>query len=436
MNNYTIIISFDAVSSEDLEILKKLPNFKKIIEGGSLIKNVESIYPTLTYPAHATIVTGKYPVNHGIVDNTKFKPNEKNPNWYWYRRNLNGDTIYELAKKKGLKICSLFWPVTGGANIDYNMPEIFCTKSYHNQFIMSAMAGDIKYQYEVNKKFKYIRNGIKEPELDDFTTEVTKYTIEKYSPELMLVHLIDVDSHRHNYGYKSKEAIEGLKRHDRRLGEIIDALRKKGILENTNIIALGDHSALDVHKSIKINKLFKDEGLIKEHINGRILEYKAISKSLDGSAYIYLKNNNDRKIKDKVEEILKRNLEKNDGPIEFILNNDEIKKRGADDKAEFMIEAKRGFYFIDDIEGEFIDSVNLEEVGKVKHRYKATHGYCPKKDNYGTFFIGYGSGFKKGVVKEKGKLINHAPTIAKIMGINMQDCDGIVEEDIIATIKK
>ena len=60
-NKYMIVISFDAVSCEDLEVLRKLPNFSKIIKEGALIKNVDSIYPSLTYPAHATIVTGRYP---------------------------------------------------------------------------------------------------------------------------------------------------------------------------------------------------------------------------------------------------------------------------------------------------------------------------------------------------------------------------------------
>ena len=69
-NKYVIVISFDAVSEEDLEFLSKQPNFSKLIKNGALIKNVESVYPSLTYPAHATIVTGKYPKNHGVINNT------------------------------------------------------------------------------------------------------------------------------------------------------------------------------------------------------------------------------------------------------------------------------------------------------------------------------------------------------------------------------
>ena len=114
---HLIIISFDAVSSEDVSKLKKLSNFKYLIDNGSLITNVESVYPTLTYPAHATIMTGLYPKNHGIVNNTLNKFSDLNPNWYWYRKYIKGKTLYDLAIEKGLTTASLLWPVSGRSKI-------------------------------------------------------------------------------------------------------------------------------------------------------------------------------------------------------------------------------------------------------------------------------------------------------------------------------
>ena len=155
---------------------------------------------------------------------------------------------------------------------------------------------------------------------------------------------------------------------------------------------------------------------------------------MDGSAYIYLNKRCNEEIKVKVEKLIEEKLLKYD-VIEGVLNKEEIKKIGGDINAHFMVEAKSGFYFIDDTCGEFVEDINLEEIGKVKHRYKATHGYNPNKENYGTFFIGYGKGFKKGVVKENGKLINHGPTIARLLDINMKGCDGEIEYDILDVIR-
>lgn len=427
-NKYVIVISFDAVSEEDLEFLSKQPNFSKLIKNWALIKNVESVYPSLTYPAHATIVTGKYPKNHGVINNTVLDFKNDNPDWYWYRKYIKGDTIFDLAEKSGMKTCSILWPVTARSKITYNMPEIFCTKRYDNQILKSALAGSKIYQVNMNKRFGYLRQGMEEPYLDNFATEVAKKTIRELKPNLILLHLIDSDSQKHKYGIENKEVIESLKRHDERLGEIIESLKLAGIYEDSTIIALGDHSQINVNNVIKLNSILMKNDLI--NVNGnKIKSYKAIAKSCDGSSYIYLKNKNDVETRKKVRDILNELKNKYSNVIEEVYNNEEIKNLGADINASFMIEAKRGYYFIDDFLGEAIEVI--DESSKIKHKLRASHGYLPSRDNYKTFFIAYGKTIKKGVVLEKGKLINHGPTIAKILDIDLRDCDGIVEERIL-----
>lgn len=427
-NKYVIVISFDAVSEEDLEFLSKQPNFSKLIKNGALIKNVESVYPSLTYPAHATIVTGKYPKNHGVINNTVLDFKNDNPDWYWYRKYIKGDTIFDLAEKSGMKTCSILWPVTARSKITYNMPEIFCTKRYDNQILKSALAGSKIYQVNMNKKFGYLRQGMEEPYLDNFATEVAKKTIRELKPNLILLHLIDSDSQKHKYGIENKEVIESLKRHDERLGEIIESLKLAGIYEDSTIIALGDHSQINVNNVIKLNSILMKNDLINVNSN-KIKSYKAIAKSCDGSSYIYLKNKNDVETRKKVRDILNELKNKYSNVIEEVYNNEEIKNLGADINASFMIEAKREYYFIDDFLGEAIEVI--DESSKIKHKLRASHGYLPSRDNYKTFFIAYGKTIKKGVVLEKGKLINHGPTIAKILDIDLRDCDGIVEERIL-----
>ena len=413
-NKYVIVISFDAVSEEDLEFLSKQPNFSKLIKNGALIKNVESVYPSLTYPAHATIVTGKYPKNHGVINNTVLDFKNDNPDWYWYRKYIKGDTIFDLAEKSGMKTCSILWPVTARSKITYNMPEIFCTKRYDNQILKSALAGSKIYQVNMNKRFGYLRQGMDEPYLDNFATEVAKKTIRELKPNLILLHLIDSDSQKHKYGIENKEVIESLK--------------LAGIYEDSTIIALGDHSQINVNNVIKLNSILMKNDLI--NVNGnKIKSYKAIAKSCDGSSYIYLKNKNDVETRKKVRDILNELKNKYSNVIEEVYNNEEIKNLGADINASFMIEAKRGYYFIDDFLGEAIEVI--DESSKIKHKLRASHGYLPSRDNYKTFFIAYGKTIKKGVVLEKGKLINHGPTIAKILDIDLRDCDGIVEERIL-----
>lgn len=422
---YLIIISFDAVSSEDIDKLYKLDNFKYLIDNGSLITNVESVYPTLTYPAHATIMTGLYPKNHGVINNTINKFSDSAPNWYWYRKYIKSKTLYELVSEKGLTTAALLWPVSGRSNIDYNLTEIFPTKSWHKQLIMSSLTGNIKHQLDLNKKFGHLRKGFCQPYLDNFVHAASKYTISKYKPNLTLIHYTDVDTNRHNHGYDSKEANDALLRHDKRLGEIIKTLKENNIFEDSTIVALGDHSALDCNYMIRLNSLFREHGLLKVNEKGIIQSYKAVSKSCDGSSYIYLKDKNDTKTRNKVLEILENLIYANDAPIEFLLTDKEASDFGADPNCTFMVEASNNFYFIDESLGNIIEEVNDDD--NAPHRYKATHGYHPNKPNYNTFFMAFGCGIKKGVKINGGKLINHGPTLAKLLDVDFGKTDGTAE---------
>ena len=428
---YLIIISFDAVSSHDIEKLKELDNFKYLIDNGSLITNVESVYPTLTYPAHATIMTGMYPKNHGIINNTLNKFSDVNPNWYWYRKYIKTNTLYDLASEKGLTTAALLWPVTGRSKINYNLTEIFAPKPWQNQIVMSALSGSVKYQLDLNKRFGHLRNGLSQPALDNFVHESVKYTISKYKPNLLLIHYTDVDTNRHNHGYDSKEANDALLRHNERLGEIIKTLKENSIFEDSTIVALGDHSALDGEYLIRLNSLFRENGLLKVNDNGIIKSYKAVAKTCDGSSYIYLKDKNDTETYNKVHDILEKLIDNPNSPIEFILNSKEAEDFGADPNCTFMVEANLNYYFVDEAIGDIVEKIKEDEIGKVSHRTKATHGYHPKKANYTTFFIACGKGIKKGVKIDGGSLINHGPTLAKLLGVNLGNTDGVAEDTLL-----
>ena len=63
MANKLIVVSIDALVYEDLEYLKTRPNFQKLLASCAQVKRVKSIYPTLTYPCHATMATGCLPAS-------------------------------------------------------------------------------------------------------------------------------------------------------------------------------------------------------------------------------------------------------------------------------------------------------------------------------------------------------------------------------------
>ena len=170
-SNYCIVISYDAFSKDNFESACKQPNLAKLLANGAATDLVKSVYPTLTYVIHSTYVTGAYPNKHGVFHNNPFQPfvPENDQNWHWFREDIKLPTVYEAARKKGLKTAGLLWPVSGKAAIDYNIPEIKAIKN-ENQALKILKSGSKLFTLSMEMKYGKVRNGISQPELDDFTT--------------------------------------------------------------------------------------------------------------------------------------------------------------------------------------------------------------------------------------------------------------------------
>ena len=123
-----------------------------------------------------------------------------------------------------------------------------------------------------------MRNGIQQPQLDEFITASMVDTIRTKNPDLFAVHLVDLDSTRHKYGVNTPETQAAIQRMDQHLGQMIVAMEEKGIFDDTVIAILGDHYQIDVHTVIRLNQLFKEQGWITLNKDGKIKDWQVIAK--------------------------------------------------------------------------------------------------------------------------------------------------------------
>lgn len=415
-----IILSFDALGDIDSEIFEKLDGFKKMIDRGAYVKKVRSVYPSLTYPCHASIISGRYPKDTGIVNNLLLQPYKKNMDWYWYEKDIKGDTLFKAAKRKNLKTGAVLWPVSAKANIDYNIAEIIPHRPWHNQVMVSLLNSSPKLLIDLNNKYGHLRKGLSQPELDNFSEQCLHEIIRKYKPDLMACHFIGVDEWKHIYGTKSPKIEEAIGYYNDRINNILKLIEDLGQKDDTNLVVLSDHSQIDLEVGIRLNNYFKELGYIKEDSKGFVKKWQVIMQEAGGSCFIYSKD----KSKDFLEKLRKEIddfFEKNDF-ADKIYDNREIKLLGADKEAVFMIDGKRGYYFLQEL-GE-----NTIEKDQIKH--KASHGYSPDKENYQAVFFGLGPDFKNSCL-EKAELIDLAPTLSYIMDYDLQGAKGRVLEELI-----
>ena len=74
---HVVVISIDGLVPEyylePARLGLKLPNLVKMKLGGAYAQGVEGVFPSVTYPAHTSMITGVRPAVHGIIQNRIFE---------------------------------------------------------------------------------------------------------------------------------------------------------------------------------------------------------------------------------------------------------------------------------------------------------------------------------------------------------------------------
>ncbi|MBU4438369.1 MAG: alkaline phosphatase family protein [Firmicutes bacterium] len=370
----------------------------------------------MTYVVHTTMVTGVYPDKHGIYHNNPFQPfvKEAEQRWFWYKKEIKAPAIYDALKKHHMKSAGILWPVTGKTAIDSNLPEIRAIKR-ENQMLKILKNGSPLYCIGLEKKFGRFRKGIEQPYLDDFSTMCAVDTIIKNKPNLLLMHLIDLDDAKHQHGTDSPEVENAMLRMDKRLGDLMQAVEKAGIKEETTFLVVGDHGQINIRYKVKLNQLFQEKGLIFEE-NGT-MQWRAYLQSAGGSAYLHLREN-DREAEQMALAVLNQAISEDCYGIEKCYHRADLDQYHTNPVARYMLEAKIGYCFDDDLNGPIIAPVDASEGDQ------ATHGYSPDKPDYQCIFVASGAAIKNNFQLGEIQMVDIAPTMADILGIDFYDCDG------------
>ncbi|MEG0438452.1 MAG: alkaline phosphatase family protein [Solibacillus sp.] len=413
---FVIVISYDAFSKDNWDSAKSKPNLAQLIANGAATNQVKSVYPTLTYVIHSSYVTGVYPNKHGVFHNNPFQPfvPEKEQVWHWYRNDLRMPTVYEIARSKGLTTAGILWPVTGKAAIHYNIPEIKAVKN-ENQALKIIKNGSKLFTLSMEWKYGKVRRGIAQPYLDDFITKCAVDTILNKKPNLLLMHLIDLDDSKHLHGTQGPHIEAVLERMDRRIGELMQAVEDAGIRNETTFLIVGDHGQLDVRYKIYLNRLFFDHDLIYEE-NGE-MKWRAYVQGAGGAAYLHIQHG-DEDAKATALSLLEGLAKKAEYGIEAIYSRKELDKFHVDEQFEYMVEAKEGYCFEDDYTQEVV--VDLHVLGQ---KY-ATHGYSPEKPDYTSNLIISGSSIQAGYDIGEVSVVDIGPTIAHMLQLPIENVDG------------
>lgn len=426
--NKLLIISIDALNARDLDYIQELHNFKSFFTNGSYVKEVTSIYPTLTYCCHSSIITGNYPDVHGVFHNEKANPDyHLVQDWFWYKDDIKVETLFDLAVANKLKTANVLWPVMASARkaIKYNVPEIWSdrgissTKLFLKNGTLNMLPTVLKFQNLLDEK--------KQPHLDNFSEAVAIHTLKTKKPDLFTLHLTQLDTIRHQKGVFSPDAYKVLDTVNERLGRIFEVMKKSKTFDQTNIILLGDHGGNDFDHYILMNSLFYQAGLITLDDDHKIRDWKAYANSAGGSVQIHLKTPSDSKLYAQVKEILENFTHKKDSPIKYLFTTNDTKvNHHLFGTYSFVLEAKDSFIF-----GNYIRDHEVIPSSQIEHAYKCDHGFLPSHKNLKTLLLGKGPDISQGQIIEKCNLVDEGPTFAKLLNLQFKHCQGQIIEGFL-----
>lgn len=409
----------------------RIPTIQTLRANGSYAVGVESVYPSQSLPAHASIATGVLPADHGITSDYAFDEQTASQasTPHLLAREIKGDTIWEAAKREGLTIAAIGYPLTAGAEINFNLTEVPAEKGssmdspearkYSNppellNEILSALKPRSEASFTTSKIFA-------DQTQDVFKAEAAAYLIEKQKPNLLLINFTAYDQVQNRFGLLSKESLSALELIDGLIKKIAMAIEESKLSDDTTFVIVSDHGASQIEREFRPNVLLAKKGFLTTDGQGTVKSWRAVAQSFGGSAAIFLKNPQDETAAAEIQNLFAALDKDSDNPLWQISPRRVAARMGADPHAVLYLEAAPRFAIS--------ARANGSSIAKTDER--AAHGYLPSRAEMRAALIIQGKGIKANQRIEYARIIDVAPTIARLLGLEMKSARGRVLSEVI-----
>jgi len=379
----------------------------KMAAEGAHIKEVTTVFPSHTFPAHTSMVTGRLPFEHGINHNHPFDPKRNFEPWYWWADSLKVPTVFHLAQKKGLVTAATPWPVSVNGPFDYLIPEIepvWDEKESTLDLVRQHDRPSMMIEYfsffsDLNSSEKSTHGFQRDLNLH----HIFKTIFRKGLPHLTGYHIFQTDDVQHAYGRHHDRVREAFLFADSLVGAVMDLITELNQWDQTTLIVTGDHGHVDHHTDIRLNALLHEKGLLTIE-NGGITNWEAVAHPSGGAAFIHLKNPSDAAVSQKVRSLLAnvewgRLVEGSDLPAT-------LKGYG---ETNFVVLAKDGYNFPGELDQPFI------------HPHPGGgHGGDPNNPQLKSTLFAMGRGIRSGATVESSHITQTASLIARLLDLTLE----------------
>lgn len=427
-DRYVVLISVDGLAHYYFDDPKApMPTIRRLASEGVRARSMKTSLPTNTWPNHTTLVTGVQPGKHGVIGNDYFDRQEQKSVPYIADPIYNKDeivkvpTIYDLAHAAGLTTAGVCWPASRGAKSwDWTIPDVFDQATFIQYSTPSVVEECKAAGIPLEKQNEWCKAGNASKAMRDWMyASLASHLIARHQPRLLCLHLMSVDALEHGFGRQTPEVYWAISDSDQRVRQIVEAVDSAGLRDKTTFVVTADHGFITYTKRISPNVMLKQAGLIKTGIGNKVIERRMWCHG-QGVAFIYVLDQPNR------EALLKEwtpKLAALEG-VEEVIPEKDFAKYGLQtpDKdgrmPDLILSAKDGYLFTGDVAGDAVVTSTDAPLG--------AHGYSPLNSLMDASFVISGAGVKKGEVLDQISNMDVAPTIAKLLGVEMNNVDGRV----------
>ncbi len=304
-----LVINCAALSAKLATRSDLAKNTSFLIEKGGFLP-LYPVFPALTIPAQASLTTGTYPDEHGMIANGLFEK-ESFEYHFWHQPNqlLYTERFWTKIKKSGkLKVAMLFWQnskysdtdiVNTPAPIHTEVGEVISTCYSKPDDLYDNLVKTIG-EFPLHRYWSPMANH----ESSQWIVNCTKFVLENSSPDLTFTYLPHLDYSTQRFGPDAKQVLDDFAILDEMIGTLTKAAKDAGC----EVVVLSEYGMSPVNGAIHINRKFRKMGLLAaRNIRGKeyleLGDCKAFALVDHQIAHVYLNGADSSEVKKSVKEI-------------------------------------------------------------------------------------------------------------------------------------
>jgi hypothetical protein len=418
---HVIVVSVDGLRPEYyLEERWPTPAMRQLLMRGAHAARVRAIFPSLTYPSHTTMATGALPARHGVWSNQAVEPVE-DPPWLKDADLIRVPALWDAVRAAGGTTAALNWPITAGAAIDWNVPDVWPGSEDE---VIAAMAAA---SHPPGLLAELEREATGPLTVDNFSSKLLAHDVrlatmaahlyQRFRPTLLLVHVEGVVQIQQEPDWRNPRRARAIACADVVVSLLLEVLERTDAWDHTAIIVTGDHGMTEVHTQLRPNVWLMEAGLRPERLDGS--PWRATFHALGGCAFLRVRPPTGRNVA-AVRRVLE-GLSPGTREMFRVVERPELDALGSDPDAPFALAAAPGFV--------------LDQRAEAPDRAPnpgMSHGHHPEMADMDTGLVAAGAGIRAGAAAPLLQLTSLAPLVAALLDLDLAAADGDLYPGLLA----